>query len=184
MPPMERWERFFDPGGILDALGCYKLCGDAVEFGCGYGTFALAVAPRIFGGVYALDIDPEMVRITAARASETEIHNIVVEERDFVTGGTGRPDGSVDLVMMFNILHIEDPMGVLREGHRILRDGGTAAVIHWRHDVDTPRGPPLDIRPSHGECRAWAEQAGFRWQSVGDLPHSPWHCGALLERRA
>ena len=182
MPPAEVWESFFDAAGVFDALGCQGLRGDVVEFGCGHGTFTVALAPRVSGTVYALDIDPEMVRATADRASEAKINNIVVEQRDFVAAGSGRADVSVDYVLLFNILHIEDPIGLLREAHRILRDGGTAAVIHWKHDVETPRGPPLEIRPRPEQCSAWAEQAGLRFQGIHALPNSPWHWGMLLER--
>jgi SAM-dependent methyltransferase len=109
--------------------------------------------------------------------------NIVVEQRDFVTAGSGRPDGSAACAILFNILHIEDPMDLLREAYRILRNGGTAAAIHWRHDIDTPRGPPRDIRPRPEQCAAWAAQAGFRAQGgVLDLPNSPWHWGMRLEK--
>ena len=182
MPCVEVWDRFFDPDAILDALGCLRVSGDAVEFGCGFGTFTTAAARRVSGTVYALDIDPAMVQATAARAAVARAGNIVVEQRDFVTAGSGRPGGSAAFAMLFNILHIEDPIALLREARRILRSGGSAAVIHWRHDIDTPRGPRLDIRPRPEQCAAWAEQAGFRSQGVRDLPNSPWHWGMLLEQ--
>jgi hypothetical protein len=50
-----------------------------------------------------------------------------VETRDIVTDGCGRPDASATFVMLFNILHIEDPVSLLREAHRVLRAGGTGA---------------------------------------------------------
>ena len=183
MPPLDLWESFFDPGGILDALDCLSVCGDAVEFGCGYGTFTVALAPRVSGTLYTLDIESTMVVATADRARQEGIGNIVVEQRDFVSDGSGRPNESVNYVMLFNILHIEDPVSLLREAHRIVCDGGTVAVIHWRRDIDTPRGPSLDIRPRPEQCRNWAEQVGFRFQGVRDLPNSPWHWGLMLERR-
>ncbi len=182
MPPVDTWEKFFDPAGVLEALGCFRTNGDAVEFGCGYGTFTLALAQRISGKVYAVDIEPLMVEATAARASEADLRNIVVEQRDFMTAGSGRPDGSTGLVLLFNILHIENPVGLLREAHRNLRCGGTVAVIHWRHDIETPRGPPPGIRPRPDQCRTWAEQAGLRCQAVCALPNSPWHWGMSAHR--
>ncbi len=183
MPPVEQWESYFDPTGILDALGCSGVGGDLVEFGCGYGTFTMAAAPRVTGRIYALDVDPTMVESTAARASAARARNIVTRERDFVAGGSGLPDGSTDFAMLFNILHLEDPMALLLEAHRNLRPGGIAGVIHWRTDISTPRGPPLEIRPRAEECRAWAEKAGFHWQGYPRLPGSPWHWGLMLERR-
>ena len=184
MPAVDLWESFFDPAGILDSMGCRSMRGDAVEFGSGYGTFTVALAQRLPGTVYALDIDPLMAEATAARAFDANLQNIVVEQRDFVIQGSGRPEGSVDFVTLFNILHIEDPISLLRESHRILRDGGTVAVIHWRHDIDTPRGPPLEIRPRPEQCRAWAEQAGLQYKGECDLPNSPWHWGLILQRQS
>jgi len=182
MPPIELWEGFFESDKVLEALGCSGLPGDVVEFGCGYGTFTIAAARRVTGIVYALDIDPLMVSATIDRAAQTGVRNVAVETRDFVSQGCGRPDASVSFVMLFNILHIEDPMILLREAHRVLRGGGFAGVIHWRHDIETPRGPSLEIRPTPAQCRAWAKQAGLRWRSSPDLPNSPWHWGMVLER--
>ena len=177
MPPAEQWETFFEPCGVLDALGCSDVAGDAVEFGSGYGTFTIAAAPRVSGIVYAL------VSATRARASTAHARNIAVLERDFVAEGSGRPDGSACFVMLFNILHIEDPVSLLREARRTLTVGGIAGVIHWRCDTATPRGPALEIRPRPEECRAWAEEAGLCWLSYPRLPGSPWHWGLKLERR-
>ena len=184
MPPRELWEEFFDPDGVLAALGCGAVPGDVVEFGCGYGAFTTAAARRVSGTVYTSDIDPLMVRATIERAAQTGCRNVVVEMRDFVSEGCGRPDASVSFVMLFNILHIEDPVSLLREAHRVVHSHGVVAVIHWRPDIETPRGPSLDIRPQPAQCRAWAEEAGLRWVSSPDLPNSPWHWGMTLRRSA
>jgi SAM-dependent methyltransferase len=182
MPPPELWEGFFESDAVLEALGCGGLPGDVVEFGCGYGTFTIAAARRVSGIVYASDIDPLMVSATIDRAAQAAVRNVVVETRDFVADGCGRPDASASFVMLFNILHIEDPMSLMREAHRVLRDGGVAGVIHWRHDIETPRGPSLEVRPSPGACRSWAEKAGLRWLSSPHLPDSPWHWAMVVER--
>jgi len=182
MPPPELWEGFFEPDGILEALGCGVSPGDVVEFGCGYGTFTIAAARRVSGTVYASDIDPTMVRATIDRLVRAGVRSVVVETRDFVADGCGRPDASATFVMLFNILHIEDPIGLLREAHRVVRVGGVVGVIHWRHDIETPRGPSPEIRPRPAQCRTWAEKAGLRWLSSPELPNSPWHWGMRLGR--
>ena len=182
MPPPELWEGFFDPDAVLRVLGCGASPGDVVEFGCGYGTFTIAAARRVSGTVYASDIDPLMVRATVDRVAQAALRNVVIEARDFVTEGTGRPDASASFVLLFNILHTENPMSLLREAHRVLHAGGTAGVIHWRQDIETPRGPSLEIRPRPSQCRAWAERVGLRWLSSPDLPNAPWHWGMVLER--
>ena len=182
MPSADLWESFFDPAGILDALGCRGVCGDLIEFGCGYGSFTVAAAPRISGTVYALDIDPAMVDATARRVTQAGLGNVVVELRDFVAVGTGLADDTAMFALNFNLLHIEDPVSLLREAYRVVRPGGSLGVIHWKCDVVTPRGPSLEIRPQPADCRAWGEQAGFRWGRYQDLPGSPWHWGMVMAR--
>ena len=182
MPAVEQWESYFDVAGVLDSLGCHGVRGDAVEFGCGYGTFTIQLARRILGTVFALDIDPLMVAATAARILQFGSKNIVVVQRDFVAQGCGRESGSASVVLLFNILHIEEPVNLLEEARRVLRPGGMVGVIHWIHDVSTPRGPPLDIRPKPEQCRAWGEQAGLLWIRDQALPGSPWHWGMVFER--
>src|SRR5258708_30366797 len=181
MPAVEQWESYFDTAGILDSFGFSRLSGDAIEFGCGYGTFTIVTARRILGTLVALDIDPLMVAATADRVSQADLKNVVVEQRDFVMEGCGRNPLSASLELLFNILHIEDPVGLLKEAHRVLRLGGQVAIIHWNYDARTPRGPPLDIRPRPEQCRAWGEEAGFGWGRGQRLPRSPRDWGILLE---
>lgn len=182
MPAANQWESYFDAAGIIEALDQSHGRGDAIEFGCGYGTFTIPVANGRSGTVYALDIDPLMVEATAARVSHTGLINIVVEQRDFVLQGCGRQDTSASFVLLFNILHIENPVNLCREAYRVLQAGGRVGVIHWNHDARTPRGPPLTIRPRPSQCRGWGEAAGLRWVRDVSFPGSTWHWGMVLER--
>lgn len=181
MPDEDYWSTFFQPEGILDALGVVRYGREsAVEFGSGYGTFCLPLARRTGGRVLGLDIEPELVAQLRATTRQENLGHLEIEERDFVTAGTGLPDASVDRVLLYNILHIEQPVALLAEARRILRPGGEASVIHWRSDIPTPRGPSLAIRPSAAQCLAWAAEAGFQ----GDIRelggYAPYHFGMVL----
>ena len=142
MPDESSWGTFFDPECIVGRLDCTGPI-DVVEFGCGYGHFTIPAAKRVGGKVYALDIDPQMVDVTRRHAEEAGLANVVVEERDFLADGCGRADGSVGYAVLFNILHVEEPVALLREAYRALVPGGRLGAIHWKHDPATPRGPSL-----------------------------------------
>ena len=182
MPPEEMWQGFFDPFAILTQLSLDANCGDVLEFGCGYGTFTIPAAGIVGGKVYALDLEPEMLTVTRSKADSANLHNIDVRQRDFVSEGTGLADQSVDYVMLFNILHAVERMELLHEAWRVLRPGGKLAIIHWNYDDSTPRGPSMSIRPKQGECRSWAEAAGFISLSPNDIDLPPYHYGLVLER--
>jgi hypothetical protein len=106
----------------------------------------------------------------------------VVEERDFLANGCGRPDASARYAMLFNILHIEESDLLLREAYRVLESGGKAGIMHWKVDPATPRGPSLAIRPSAEQCRAAAERAGFRFVRHEELCCCSWHWGIVMEK--
>lgn len=182
MPDEQMWCTFFDPEVILSALELTPDIRDAVDFGCGYGTFAIPAAARICGTLHGFDIDPEMVAACEEGARRRGIRNAAFHARDFVADGTGLPDGAADYAMLFNILHAEDPHRLLGEARRILVTGGRLAVIHWNHDPATPRGPSMDIRPRPGDCLRWAREAGFLVpQTAVDLP--PHHYGFVARAR-
>ncbi len=108
MPERDMWEKFFNPARILVSLGINSQTGDVVEFGCGYGTFTIPAAKIIKGKIYALDIEPDMIRVTDGEAKKHGLSNVQTVMRDFMTEGSGLHDGSVDYVMLFNILHLEN----------------------------------------------------------------------------
>jgi SAM-dependent methyltransferase len=182
MPHEESWESFFDVDRVLQSLECDRTVHDVVEFGCGYGTFTLAAARIVHGMVHALDIESEMVDWTQRKAAEQGCANVCVQLRDFVADGSGLSDSSLDYAMLFNILHIEDPVALLREAYRSLRPGGRVGIIHWNYDSSTPRGPSMAIRPKPEQCEAWARQAGFEQLRADPLTCCPHHYGLVARR--
>jgi hypothetical protein len=71
---------------------------------------------------------------------------------------------------------------LLREAWRVLSHGGLLGIMHWNHDLTTPRGPPMGIRPRPEQCREWAELVGFQlaMPEMIDLP--PYHYGWVMEK--
>lgn len=176
MPDEERWQSFFDPHAILDALELSPRSQVVVDMGCGYGTFTFPAAQRISGKVYGIDVEPQLIELCKKKSEEDGLSNVTFLQRDFVFEGTGLLDAAADFVMLFNILHAEDPVGLLNEARRILIPGGKVGVIHWNYDPSTPRGPSMEIRPKPEQCQSWIKEAGFQLE-LPLIPLPPYHYG-------
>lgn len=184
MPDEDYWDSFFDADCIVSKLGCAKMNTESVvEFGSGYGTFTVPLARKTSGTIYALDIEDDLIFQLKLKAFDGGLTNITAQSRDFISEGTGLPDQAVDHAMVYNILHIENPVSLLKEAFRVIKPGGSISIIHWKHDSSTPRGPSLEIRPRPEQCRAWAEEAGFEFLRDQDLSTCcQYHYGMLITR--
>ena len=172
MPEEVYWESLFDVPQILSRLGVERF-RDVAELGCGYGTFSIPVAKAIRGTLYTFDMDPAMVQRTVERGAGLRM---IAELRDVMEHGFGI---QADAVLLFNILHSEEPVRLLRHAAAALKPDGEVLVIHWRPDIATPRGPSPEIRPRPDQIADWAAHAGL--EAIGrtvDLP--PWHYGLRL----
>lgn len=178
MPDEEWWESFFQPEETLDALGLDRIEGPLLDVGCGYGTFALAAARRCAGAVEALDIEPAMVERTLTRARQAGLLNVTGRLVDATAGSLGVPESSVAVVLLFNLLHCEEPLVLLAAARDALQAGGRLAAIHWRRDVPTPRGPDLSIRPGPERLRSLLVEAGFEIE-VEPAVIPPYHVGVV-----
>ncbi len=170
MPEESYWETLVDVPLTLARFNM-KQYHDVAELGCGYGTFTVPVACAISGRLTTYDIDPAMVARTRDRAEELPV---VCRVRDVMESGF---ESQVDAVLLFNILHCDDPVALLRHAARA---GERVLVTHWQPS-DTPRGPSLDIRPRPAQICDWAAEAGLKPTASFDLP--PWHFGLELSRR-
>ena len=111
--------------------------GDRVlDYGCGPGTYTPDVAKMVgeSGKVYALDIHPLAVKRVQDLAEKRELTNVrtILSDCD-----TGLPDDSVDVVLLYDILHmLSEPQAVLAELHRVLKPGGTLSFSdhHMKED--------------------------------------------------
>ncbi len=181
MPSEKIWGAFFDVEEILNQMQMNSQVVDAADFACGYGTFSIPTAQRIAGILYAVDIDPAETHAVEDKSRSLKLSNVRTIVRDLLRDGSGLEDVSVDYVMLFNILHFEEPLVLLREAFRVLRQNGRVGIIHWIRNANTPRGPPLEMRPTAKQCKDWCRQVGFVGSAVSiELP--PYHFGFIMSK--
>lgn len=177
MPSEKMWNDFFSPLQVLETLGLARHDRVIVDFGCGYGTFSVPAAQLTGGVIHALDIDTDMLSMTQTKSRELTRGMVTPHAVDFMAKPIALPDGSADYVMLFNILHAENPLYLLNESHRLLNPQGRVGVMHWNHDAETPRGPPMNIRPTPEQVQQWMKNAGFTVSDLIELP--PYHYGFI-----
>ena len=157
----EKWTHVFDdpardawqkPHEVIQALGLQADLGA----GTGYFTARLAnMLPR--GRVYAVDIEPDMVRYVEARAKREGLGNVVAVQ--------GEPDDpllpeKVDLILLVDVYHhISDRASYFRRLRDALRPGGRVAVIDFK--LDSPAGPPRAARIAPATVRGEMKAAGY-----------------------
>ena len=180
MPEEAYWNSLFDMDGIVGWLEHAKINGATiVEIGCGYGTFTVPIAKKHAGKVFAFDIEPAMIKIARENASKAGLSNVTFGLRDVLEQGTGLESGSVDIVLLFNLLHFSAKRLFLEEAARILKVGGIVAIIHWRKDIPTPRGPALSVRPDQEEILSAAAGLNLSFQGNSKILE-PYHWGIQL----
>lgn len=99
-----------------------------LDYGCGPGSYIIDTSGLvgISGKVYALDIHPIAIEMVQSIASKKNLTNVETIHSDCKTG---LPDNSIDVVLLYDILHgLGDPGGVLRELHRVLKSDGTLSI--------------------------------------------------------
>ena len=147
MPEEAYWNSLFDIRQIRNWLNIRDIAEPIAEIGCGYGTFTVPIASEFQGIVHAFDIEPSMIERARNNTRRAGIQNVTFHLRDILMQGTGLAAQSIGMVLLFNILHSIDKHLMLKEASRILKNSGIVAIIHWRKDIETPRGPSLESRP-------------------------------------
>jgi len=84
--------------------------------------------------------------------------------------------------MLFNILHHESPDNFLNEAYRILKPDGKTGILHWRSDVETPRGPDLTIRPTPDQILRWIDRLKFNIDKE-PVALEPFHFGLVISKK-
>lgn len=159
MPSSEYWSTFFQPQSLLDELG---LKGHAriLELGAGYGHFTRPLARRC-RSLTTVEIEPSLCSELAEHLRRERISNVSIVAGDFYDRNLLYSHSKFDAAVVFNIIHMENPVTLLRELAALLLPEGLVYLLHWRTDIETPRGPSLAIRSSPEQCRKWFAECGF-----------------------
>lgn len=162
----EKWAHVFDdperdawqkPHQVIKALALRPDAAVA-DIGAGTGYFAARLANMLPKGiVYAVDIEPDMVRYLGERAKREGLRNLKP-----VAGSAddARLPAKVDLVLLVDVYHhIEKRERYFRKLAASLMPGGRLAVIDFR--LDSPEGPPKAARIAPGRVKAELAKAGY-----------------------
>jgi cyclopropane fatty-acyl-phospholipid synthase-like methyltransferase len=162
----EKWAHVFDdperdawqkPHAVIQTLA---LQPDArvADLGAGTGYFAARLANMLpKGRVYAVDIEPDMVRYLQARAKREGLPNVIALK--------GEPDDprlpeKVDLILLVDVYHhIGDRTSYFRRLREALRSGGRVAIVDFK--LDSPEGPPRAARVAPEAVIAEMKAAGY-----------------------
>ncbi len=170
---LEGHREWQDAEKVIDKLGIKK--GDVVaDIGAGSGYFIIPLAQRVGaeGLVYAEDIQEPMVDYLFKKVETLGLKNVKV-----VFGKTEDPtlpENSLDLAFLANTYHeVEKPQLLLESIRRELKSHGRLVIIDWRPEVESPIGPPKEIKVPEDVVIKEVEEAGFKL--LESHPFMPYH---------
>jgi ubiquinone/menaquinone biosynthesis C-methylase UbiE len=149
------------PAQVIKALDLKS--GETIaDIGAGSGYFAFRLARHIgnYGRVFAVDIDPAMIRHMNRRIRDQKISNVVT-----VLAFPDDPllaDDSIDRFFICHSWHsIEDQAQYLERVKRMLKRGGQVVIIDYKMKA-SPTGMPQAKKAPKREVVKRLESSGFR----------------------
>jgi len=155
----DRRRKLQPPSKVIERSGI-KEGMRVLDLGCGSGAFTTFVA-RIVGekgAVYAVDIEPKMLKQLESKLSRPENKDIKnVELTQSSAYKLPFEDDFFDLAYMIAVLQeIPDRMRALAEIRRVLRPAGILAVTEFLPDPDYP----LKSTTIKARSMRWVERCG------------------------
>jgi cyclopropane fatty-acyl-phospholipid synthase-like methyltransferase len=115
------------------------------DMGCGNGFYTLQLAKMTGddGHIYAVDIQPEMLKLLNRRADEQGIRNISPILGSFTDPRL--PKGKIDLILLVDVYHeFSHPEQMLAAVRDALSPTGLCALVEFRAE-----DPNVPIKPEH-----------------------------------
>ncbi|HRY52878.1 MAG TPA: class I SAM-dependent methyltransferase [Candidatus Portnoybacteria bacterium] len=171
---------FISPQKVINQIGLKKDMKVA-DFGCGHGYFTLPVAKIVGqdGKVYAVDILEEALEAVRSSYKLGGLANIETKRGNLETaGGSGLADGSVDLVLLHNVLfQTQKKSEIIKEAKRVLKLGGVFVLVDWQKNKSSI-GPQGGWRLSFDEARNLVQEEGLVFNRVFDA--GEYHYGLIF----
>jgi len=166
---LDRPERIEEeqPDRALDVL---KIAKGAVvaDVGAGSGYMTAKLASRVgpVGKVYAVDIQPEMLRLLGLRLKQQNILNVLPVQGE--VNDPRLPADTLDLELMVDVYHeFSEPQTMLRHLRAALKPDGRLVLLEYRKE-----DPSIPIRPDHkmsvSEAKLELEAEGFTLSQVNE----------------
>jgi len=154
----ERLE-YFHPDRIWEVLQPAADC-TLVDIGAGVGFLTLPFAERYpQAKAYGCDILPGMVALLREDAAERGLGNL--HSLRMEPNSVDLPDDGANFIVMGQLHHeLDAPEPLMAECKRLLKSGGTIAIIDWA-DADNGKSPAQGRRIPVATMRAHLEGAGF-----------------------
>lgn len=154
-------DEYQKPHEVLAALQLKP--GEAIaDIGAGSGYFTLRLAAHVGDGgrVFAVDIDPEMIRHLNRRVRDAGVRNVQTVLAD--ADDPLLPDDSIDrFVIVDTWHHIEKPVEYLARVKKMLKPGGQVVMIDFQKK-ELPLGPPMEMKIAREDLVRQMEANGFR----------------------
>jgi precorrin-6B methylase 2 len=151
------------------------------DVGAGTGYYSRRIAPLVgpTGRVYAVEIQPEMIRMLDAASKRAGLGNIepVLGSVDSVK----LADAAIDVALMVDVYHeLEFPHEMLTSIVRALRPGGRVVFVEYRaEDARVPIKPLHKM--SEAQVRLEASQHALVWERTANS--LPWQHVVIFRKK-
>jgi predicted methyltransferase len=145
------------------------------DIGAGSGYHVTLMSPRVgaTGKVYAVDVEPEMIRFIQERIKTEKLENVVP-----ILGteqSVKLPNASIDLILLVDVYHeFSYPYEMAQSMLAALKPGGRLVLVEFR--TEDPLVPIKEIHKM-SQQQAVKELKAVGFQFVQNINNLPWqHC--------